>query len=87
MQVQVAEGRDLTSNLLDSIVCSSFTDVNWEDRHVAERINLPTAGLLTEGSPSDLERLLGSRLIDRQSQKMTVAASAMAERNVFAHLS
>jgi antirestriction protein ArdC len=31
--------------------------------------------------------LLGSRLIDRQSQKMTVAARAMAERNTLAHLS
>ncbi len=30
---------------------------------------------------------LGSRLIDRQSQKMTVAARATAERKVFAHLS
>jgi hypothetical protein len=30
---------------------------------------------------------LGSRLIDRQSQKMTVAASATAERKVFAHRS
>ena len=30
---------------------------------------------------------LGSRLIDRQSQNMTVAARATAERNVFAHLS
>ncbi len=31
--------------------------------------------------------LLGSRLIDRQSQKMTVAARATAERKVFAHRS
>jgi hypothetical protein len=30
---------------------------------------------------------LGSRLIDRQSQNMTVAASATAERKVLAHLS
>jgi hypothetical protein len=30
---------------------------------------------------------LGSRLIDRQSQKMTVAARATAERKVLAHLS
>ena len=30
---------------------------------------------------------LGSRLIDRQSQNMTVAARATAERKVFAHLS
>ncbi len=30
---------------------------------------------------------LGSRLIDRQSQKMTVAARATAERKVFAHRS
>jgi hypothetical protein len=30
---------------------------------------------------------LGSRLIDRQSQNKTVAASATAERKVFAHLS
>lgn len=30
---------------------------------------------------------LGSRLIDRQSQDMTVAARATAERKVFAHLS
>jgi hypothetical protein len=30
---------------------------------------------------------LGSRLIDIQSQKRTVAASAMAERNTFGHLS
>ena len=30
---------------------------------------------------------LGSRLIDFQSQKMTVAASATAERKVVAHLS
>ena len=32
-------------------------------------------------------KLLGSRLIDRQSQNMTVAARATAERKVFAHLS
>ena len=31
--------------------------------------------------------VLGSRLIDRQSQNRTVAASATAERKVFAHLS
>ena len=31
--------------------------------------------------------LLGSRLIDGQSQKMTVAARARAERKVLAHLS
>ena len=31
--------------------------------------------------------LLGSRLIDRQSQNKTVAASATAERKVLAHLS
>ena len=30
---------------------------------------------------------LGSRLIDRQSQKMTLAARATAERKVFAHRS
>ncbi len=30
---------------------------------------------------------VGSRLIDRQSQNMTVAAKATAERNVLAHLS
>ena len=34
-----------------------------------------------------LELLLGSRLIDRQSQNMTVAARATAERKVLAHLS
>ena len=35
------------------------------------------------------ERLdaLGSRLIDRQSQNMTVAARATAERKTFGHLS
>ena len=33
------------------------------------------------------ETLLGSRLIDRQSQNMTVAARATAERKVLAHLS
>lgn len=31
--------------------------------------------------------LLGSRLIDFQSQNMTVAARATADRKVFAHLS
>lgn len=30
---------------------------------------------------------VGSRLINRQSQKSTVAASAMAERNTMGHLS
>ena len=30
---------------------------------------------------------IGSRLIDRQSQKMTLAARATAERKVFAHRS
>ncbi len=33
------------------------------------------------------ETYLGSRLIDRQSQKSTVAASAMAERKTFGHRS
>ena len=36
---------------------------------------------------SHLLRPLGSRLIDIQSQKRTVAASATAERNTFGHLS
>jgi hypothetical protein len=31
--------------------------------------------------------LLGSRLIDRQSQNKTVAARATTERNTFGHLS
>ena len=38
-------------------------------------------------SDEDLVCDLGSRLIDRQSQNRTVAASATAERKVFAHLS
>ena len=33
------------------------------------------------------KEMLGSRLIDPQSQNMTVAASATAERKVLAHLS
>jgi hypothetical protein len=35
----------------------------------------------------DWMKMLGSRLIDRQSQKITVAARATAERKVLAHLS
>lgn len=35
----------------------------------------------------ELRTPLGSRLIDCQSQNMTVAASATADRKVFAHLS
>ena len=37
--------------------------------------------------PRGAENSLGSRLIDGQSQNMTVAAKATAERKVFAHLS
>ena len=39
------------------------------------------------GLGKTLEAGLGSRLIDIQSQKRTVAASATAERNTFGHLS
>ena len=39
------------------------------------------------GPALDLGRGLGSRLIDRQSQNMTVAARATADRKVLAHLS
>lgn len=42
-----------------------------------------------KGLNGDLDRLpmLGSRLIDLQSQNMTVAASATADRKVLAHRS
>jgi hypothetical protein len=42
---------------------------------------------LSEAKQCARDTFLGSRLIDRQSQKMTVAARATAERKVFAHRS
>ncbi len=43
--------------------------------------------VVSEDARNDLLKKLGSGLIDLQSRNMTVAASATAERKVFAHLS
>jgi hypothetical protein len=43
--------------------------------------------LVTSSKFIELATILGSRLIDGQSQNKTVAARAMAERKTFGHLS
>ncbi len=82
-------GADADRNGVDlkpriSVFTLGVADLQQSLTFYREGLGLPTQGIVVR----EFEHgTLGSRLIDRQSQKMTVAARATAERKVFAHRS